>query len=246
MTEHKNQSLSNNRDNFIEKKICLLSYPRSGSNWLRYMTEVVYKKPTQAPNFKASINSEGMNGPLVKLLNNSQIKLNKSYSPMIHIHDVAHRQEAQDIIFIIRNYKEFGASFEGIQMDRYVRILKSFDQFRPLNWFSVSKKLLIRYEDLIDEEKIKSIFVKLNNFFESEDDQHENEIKDFIKNLEEHKKNSIDIYEKHNIKTLTKGKGALFHSKQMSKVDRKEIDEKVKRKSPALFEKYLKIYEESD
>jgi hypothetical protein len=234
----------------IEKTVALLSYPRSGSNWLRYIIEVVYKKPTQTPHFADGTTQGGMNGPLTKLLN-SQIKLNKSYSPVIHTHDIGDKGDAQDIIFTIRNYKEFGAGFEGANIERYIRILKSFEQFcwhgnpnYPDNNPREPEKLLIRYEDLIDEEKIKSIFAKLNVFFEVKYEKYEKDIDDFIKNLKGHRKTSIHTYETYNIKTLTKGRDPLFHSKQSLQADLKKIDEQVKSKNPALFEKYLKIYEE--
>ena len=138
-----------------KSKILLISYPKSGSNWVRYSIEFLTKRPTPG-HFRLILNKKN---PLFERVHGYNTKL---------VMD-----DFDKIILLIRNYKECLISHRKQAFEK----VKSIEDFFSLNckqppaWYMSNiecfdcfngEKLLIYYEDLLIKPEIE--IVKLINF----------------------------------------------------------------------------------
>lgn len=234
--------------------IYLLSYPRSGNTWVRYMVEYLTQRPTyyhieykeKDPPIGARDSSLNVNleeEPV--MLKRHWFKSNDQLDP-----------DKDSIILLIRNYKEviprhhceapsekfptlasrFSGEMRGSENSEcdYIKVIVDYD-----NWSG--KKTFFYYEDLVRNPH--SIFTELYKIFKLEDinislDRYEN----FKKNMEHHRTNGIKNY---HTKSWTKGKVNQldFHQKQVNPDLLHSVTVKLKKQYPKIFEHYLSCYE---
>lgn len=227
----------------------LLSYPRSGNTWYRYCIEFLTKKPTLGYQTNAAIKWDKKPiGNFVILgvdLNAKNILIKRHAIEMLH-------EDVDKLILLIRDYKECIVRHNELigtpltidvlvnacsckSTDRhphqiakgYIRAIEYYDSF-------TKNKMIVYYEDLITD--LQSVMKKSLTFLNEKDAY----LDSLIKNITFHENQCIDLYEL----SSTKGKNVKHHSKQMSSEERKEWDSFLLNNHEALFNKYLKRYEE--
>jgi hypothetical protein len=225
-------SLWKREDANSSPKILLVSYPRSGSNWTRYVIEFLTKRPTP--------------GHFRLIIGKRRMVFDRS-----HIWENQRSSDAYDkLVLLIRNYKEclirhhdqkFKEAktienfflLEGRQAPiQYLSNIKDFDLFK-------GEKLLLYYEDLII--KTETEFVKLLKFLDIKVPS--KRLKKFFANLDYHRKLSIMLY-KLNQESVTGGSPdkTIYHSKTLTEEQKKEFDEFFKNYDYNIFVKYLLRY----
>ena len=118
------------------------------------------------------------------------------------------------------------------QQGGYIPTLDYFDKYK-------GKKILVKYEDLIDnKDGIKKTLKKLNIFLGIKNNG--NIIK-FLDKIDIHTQNSMKNYERF-YATKTKGVNKAFYKNIVGEEIFRNIDEMVKNRNPDLFEKYLEVY----
>ena len=219
----------------------LVSYPRSGTNWIRYVIEYSTKQPTPGEN------------RLVRGNNLMYVILNGGFAI-----DRAHKgfevmQQYPKVVLVIRNYKEclirqFKTKWQ--QYDGVEAFLTSEDLHTPPNWYIKNieafeaykkPKLLLYYEDMVHQ---PNLFIETLGKFLNLNPTRLNEISS---NLVFHQKNSVSLYTKRGKKSYTAGKKeeTKSHSQQLSKAQKLAFDNFYMERYPELFEQYLKKYAES-
>jgi len=213
----------------------IISYPRSGNTWLRYIIEYLSNQSTNGlidvPN-----KHDKLQKPLLKSGNNFIAHKLHSFDEKITDND--------KVIIIIRNYKECiirhnkdkrGYDFELFEKqnqgkrDDYIGIIKHFDQFN-------GKKLYLYYEDLINDSYIPKICYQLCQFLQIENSR----INSFLDNLQSIKSQSLCLYPK----SKTKGKSEIHHSQLLTWDDRLRWDFYLAFYYRDLYLDYLTRYEE--
>ena len=233
------------------KKSFLLSFPRSGNTFTRYFVEYLTKHPTtSASTFPYDKNKKPKITDSNSLLKNIGINNVLKYEKDILIkkHNMFNSEKyIYPMIFVIRNYKEVLLRHYGDKKNaiknipysdncNYYKCLKDFNEWE-------NNKIIIYYEDLITktEETIKKVIKFLDKF-------NIKEYNNFIKNLEQHKRNSIKSYDiiNHNqSSSITKGKSTIFHSKKLELSEKKEWDDlMLDACGEDLYNKYLLRYKE--
>jgi len=232
---------------FDKIKFLLLSYPRSGNTWTRYIFEAISKR--------SSI-GYSVGHPADRAIG-SRLRLDVDFDqPAIlkksHCLNQQERKSDKSLILIIRNYKE--AITRHLTDDRVPAIKNPVERFKlhltgndafdhidyiyPIIAFDNWKhnKHLIYYEDLIAHPQ-RTIH-DLSNFcgFSTEDTDF------FLANLKKHRESGCKIY---SAKSYTKGKKTKFHLHRISKTNRKLIDQHIKDNFSDIFNKYLKQYAEN-
>ena len=203
----------------------LLSYPRSGNTWLRYCIEVLTNNRTIG-----YLGSDAKDsGVLPKNRTNEKPILIKR-------HETSDIKEG-NLILIVRNYKEViirHNSVKTIMEDyssnnrvTYLKLLNFYHTYK-------GKKMIIYYEDLIDD--LKNTIDKVLNFLGLEVSI--DSIDDFFSNIEEHKLKSLSIYGE----SKTKGKTTIYHSNKLSSDELIQWDNFLLKNNKVIFEKYLKRY----
>ena len=220
----------------------ILSYPRSGSTWIRYCLEFMTKRPTVGSYSK---HKKGHHSNVIGSLKNIGVDLGKNpifvrtHSPK-GIKDVSGK-----LVFLIRNYKEVIIRHHNLKQEKnpkkliknnligleqgsnYMDLISFFDNYN-------GEKLIIYYEDLIENPtetiSILADFVCAEKKFLSE----------LLSNLEEHKKNSLSVYKK----SETQGKRKTSHSSILSHQNKENLDLFVRDNNAELYEKYLIRYAE--
>ena len=223
----------------------LLSYPRSGSTWVRYIIEQISGRPT------SGCPGSGGDPPLERRFKTGRVNLD--LEPIIykyHRFDHAKMQPVGKLLVIVRDYREailrhalqdnvhnhaklceyFFKRTQGWgnYMDDYVGVLLWYDMWRD-------KKMLVYYEDLITQPKeaIQDIghFLNVKSVF----------VDKFIKDLNYHRELSLNKYPDG---AKSKGKGIRYHSKQASADLLKFMDNSIAERHPLLTDRYLRRYTE--
>jgi len=228
------------------KKIILLSYPRSGNTLTRYLIEyftgwdtLVYKnwmehqvtvmdKPIR---FFASKMNKVQEGIVYRA---SMGSFNSEFE-----HNIIHLKDKMPLMFVIRDYKEavirhVGASISSIQAN--IGILDAINHIENYmgnvelyhNWQNA--KIMIRYEDLIDDEKIESVINVICKFF---DIKNKRKVTSFMKNIQKYRDDALSCYRPG---SQTLGKINVFHQKKVSEKDWKMIDKQIKIEYPHLIQ----------
>jgi len=219
----------------IYDKPLLISYPRSGTNWINYIISFLTEKPT--PGYGTKKNQER------------------------YIIDRAHKgfsviENYESVILSIRNYKE--CLIRNLQEEWFVfqdvnKFLINKTNIQPAYWYIKNieafhnfkkKKFLIYYEDLMISPK--ETISKLADFLNLSDSDRLNEL---IDNIDFHKTLSVEKYQVNKShKSFTQGDVTKleFHSQSLlSKKDRIIFDDYYQNNYPELFELYLKRYIEN-
>lgn len=233
----------------------ILSYPRSGANWIRYIVEYITKRPTYSisrfgnrENPYLSCQDNSLNLPSFSNSDIQEFNSKEGYkNPILfHVHNfdiVENLIEVKNIIFIIRNYKEcihrhIGYESEkwDYQLIRYLNILEQYDLFK-------GNKIIIYYGDMI--KKPRKHIKKIIEFLKCD----MNLLDEFMSNFDKYKQDSISVYQKganhhSTFRSNTNGdeKELLYHSNNVNFERLKEMDKIVKDYNLDLFNKYLKRY----
>lgn len=210
----------------------LLSYSRSGTNWIRYFIEVTTSRPT--PGQK-------------RLLGGSNYYLDRAHAGYRNIHNY------QKVLLIVRNYKECIVRHHGMnliksQYSDVVNFLNDLSIEQPASWYMKnimafdefsSEKLVIYYEDLIREPdknlRLIGEFLDVDN----------KEVNKFILNLSEHREKSINAYTSNGHESITRGKASAltYHSGHLTNQEKKDFDKFFRSMDAEVFYKYLSMYE---
>lgn len=187
----------------MKGNVLLLSYPRSGNSWIRYIIEFLTRSNTQD-----MANRKGFRGPSIK-------KVNKPFVYKRHfVSDIRKlKPETFDrMILVVRNYKEVIVRHHGkcrsnpnlwkSMFEVYFDDIKYYDNFE-------GDKMVIYYEDVVMD--VNSVVVQLKNFFDVSDDI----VNDFLNDISNHTSSSIKDYEKSN-ESVTKGNSLNFHMKKIT------------------------------
>jgi len=225
----------------------ILSYPRSGNSWVRYIVEVISGRKTLgcetnpsdtpiAPSVEHDIGVD-MTKPAIA---------RKFHLLWITDHK-AHNNERNNLLLIIRNYKECvvrqNSGNETLLFRIFQRqtngcdgIFPPPDYINPIKSYELWRgdKDIVYYEDLMDNPK-KEI-EKIVELFGLD----ENKIDDFMENYEYHRNNSIGGYSAVRGQSVSDGK-AKFHFKFGEDAERK-WDTHLWRYHRDICETYLKRY----
>lgn len=217
----------------------LLSYPRSGNTWLRYMVEYFTGKPTigytvvEAGSFDKQ--------PLIHKDSTDYILTKR--------HEWDDNWTTSDkVILIIRNYKEAIIRHECQYTKPTIEIFeadlmcnnKRGDYISPIYYFNKFQghKLIVYYEDIILNPKAINHVLSFLNFTVTDD-----KINAFYNEITAHKNNCLNEY-RANATSVTQGNNVIFHLNRISKEERIRWDNLIENKYPYLFNKYLSIYKE--
>ncbi|MEM9219267.1 MAG: sulfotransferase domain-containing protein [Cyanobacteria bacterium P01_F01_bin.150] len=230
-------------------KPLVVSYSRSGMNWLRYSMEYLTNIPT--PGCKRLLGQTY--GDILESSQKEALDYKKSF-----LFDRAHKGYTRAsrypvLVLLLRNYKEclirqnpeewensanvidFLESTTSLQPPFwYIENIKAFDQFSD-------NKFLIYYEDMISN-PIQTFGQFIDFLGISYSDE---KLKEFESNLAFHRKASVGLYET-NQESLTGGEAGklLHHSRKLSSSERIGFDEYYRDNHLHLYRKYLKRYSE--
>lgn len=232
--------------NRIPEQTTLLSYPRSGVSWLRYIVRNLIGLP-DIDAHKADdtsslvrkthwINSEAeITGKLIVIVRN--------YKEAIVRHNKDHPDNDDNFKF-------------SHSLDIKPTIEPAVSYIHPLYMYESwdnDKKLLIYYEDLVNDDLSVQIdwqawcpayssiyaicnFLTLPNF----------RAWDFVQDYEHHKERSIKLYTNEDNKPETKGKESVYHSNRLTDIQKLEWDATISFMYPSIYDKYLTRYAESN
>ena len=219
------------------KTVLLFSYPRSGNTWLRYVIEVLTGRPSlgtpdNLPN----------DPPIGQRFDGLSVDLDATPSALKR-HERYHLEagdEHRPLMVVVRNYKECIVrhrhfleehndpfTFER-ESDLYMAPIAYFDGHRP-------EKLLLYYEDLIENPAVS--ITRLAQWLGVP----ERARLDFLNRYEEHRTRSLQHYP---APSFTQGKTTRFHTFDLTPAQRKAWDEGMRRRHPALYDRYLARYHE--
>lgn len=226
-----------------EKFNVLLSFPRSGNTWLRYIAEFLYKRPTcQAP-MNRCINGIDKKGVISSDLNLG-VDISKK-AILIKRHYIGHKwdnwtKENCRMILLVRNYKEAvlrhatasrkNQDIKEIEkcISGYMHCLSSYDVFD-------GEKMCVYYEDLITrpQQEVRRLVKFLGKPKPGCFDR-------FFSNYNHHKSKSLNYYKPG---AMTRGKVDKldWHSRCAPQNILDKITKDVKSNS-RLYIKYLRRY----
>lgn len=221
----------------MKNKNVLLSYPRSGNHWVRFIIEWFSSRPTK-----------GMgpaDPPIHKNLpNDGVLKHVKGNNFIIHKNHYIPKGKMDKLILILRNPKEciyrHTKDLQINKIDSYMSLIKFYENYS-------GKKLLVYYEDLILEPK--NVITKITNFLEIYDEE---KINNFIENYDLFFKESVNIYDNANKNKIisgskkrvseTKGEKIVYHSEKIEKNKVKKFNDHINIKYPNI-KNYISRYE---
>lgn len=215
----------------------LLSYPRSGNHWVRFIIEWFSGRPTKGltPN----------DPPIHKNLPNKDILAHvKGNDFIVYKEHGAPKGNLNKLILILRNPKEciyrHTKDLKPGQIDSYMKLINFYNNY-------VGEKLLIHYEDLILEPK--NIITNITKFLEIHE---EDKLNYFMENYDLYFKESVNIYDNTSKISIisgnkervseTKGEKIVYHSKKIDDGRLKEFNDYTNKKYPNL-KKYIIRYE---
>lgn len=223
-------------------RVGLISFPKSGTNWLQYcMIQISGRFWTKN------------NMPF------SNFGIEQTEPPsLLHGHHVTEFQwfdrSKDKLIIIVRNYKESLIRYRGIaKIDHIIASLGTEDvaNFRKgcikegewylqnllfFDTWNENNRLLIYYEDLI--ENPYETLTSLAAFLEVGPEK----VDQFFSNYEKHRQTMIDYYNRYYDVSNTSGMHAIYHSNKLSKEKQIFFDKQMISIYPYLCEKYLSRY----
>ncbi len=216
----------------LYRRPLLISYSRSGTNWIRYIIEFLSRRPTPG-------------NP--RLVDGANYFIDRAHAGYLSI---ANYDKA---ILILRNYKEclvrhhgvnFVRSFSSVmdyletsqriqRPDWYIRNIEAFEQFQ-------GKKMVLYYEDMLTSPELQirrlATFLNLGS----------RRLDALLENLQAHKQRSVLLYRKQHDSVTVGDSGKLkYHSRQNMSLDEcRAFDDYYRQKYPELFQAYLARYQE--
>ena len=210
----------------------LISYSRSGTNWIRYFIEATTGQRTPGQR---------------RLVGEGDYFIDRAHAGFARIN------KYNKVLLIIRNYKECITRHHGIENIRneypnMTKFLKDNRVSQPASWYYKNikafdrynkQKLVIYYEELLLD-PTKHLW-RIAEFLTIE----KLAFDEFVKNLDYHKTNSVDAYTSRGHKSETRGESSKvdFHGSKLTNEEIYELDSYFREKDIDLFEKYLKRYE---
>lgn len=212
----------------------VLTPPKSGTHWLLYSLAYLTKRDSFADQRYAYT-----------------IQIDKSKPPIYHAHILSEKDysDTQDkLILLIRDFKEslfrfyrhqYSVLFQELKPDSlnnpknfYFKTLKTFESWNPEN------RLLLFYEDLIGNPK--ETLKKALSFLNESDEL----LDEFLKNIETHKKISVDFYftKPEYGRPVTQGKDPTFHQRKAGVSTCRRLVDLIKSYYPEYTKKYLSRY----
>jgi len=211
----------------------LVSYPRSGNTWIRYIVETISGRPTIGDNNAIDV-------PIHCKVPSITITDKR---PILFKRHQFRRGEEGPLIVIVRDYKEAIIRHGGKEIFRngdvcnhkqllgsiqlYVGVLRRYDEWQE-------PKMLIYYEDLIS--KPNREITKLSKFLGLDADK----TIAFLTQCDQHKKTSVEYYDSF-AGSQTKGEAIKHHAKSVSQKSLATLTNMMK-KHPVLYKKYLRRY----
>lgn len=219
---------------------CLLSYPRSGNTWARYIIEVLTGKPSKGYDSK----NDRPIGQRVDL------GIDTKAEPVVEkSHKIHAGHKYNKLIVLVRNYKDCMIRHGGAEPGRiplekkvrhkfdtetqgrqarvdYIEILQDYDAYE-------GEKLLVYYEDLLEYPKHE--ILRIAQFFGVP----ESRVDEFMQEYDRHFAGGLSSYHD---KSFTKGKNVNHHRTRVSAELLTYMTNDLKKRHPEIFEKYLKRY----
>lgn len=209
----------------------LVSYPRSGSTWVRYIVECGSKRPT-----KGLSEDDPAIGELYPLgIDLSKEPILKKRNSLL-LRDIT---EDNKVVLIVRNYRDvfvrkaikqkqnnefFVKNFFDEGYISYMANLKDYHEFP-------GKKLLVYYEDLIKSPDVE-IF-RIYDFLEIEEDN----FYKFMDSYEQHFRCSLGIYRRE-----CQSSDINIHHDSIPTALKKYMDDMMVYHAPIMYADYLSRY----
>ena len=227
--------------------IYLLRAPCSGSHWFFYLTNTLFEK---------NILTDGKRY-LKEFPPKAGGNISAAHNPYdLHFRSKSYKNER--LIVLVRNYREcmlrnyrlaenvkneilYQASYNrlalhpdwvfNLRMNHYFHNLRVFELWNP------EKRLMVYYEELLTNPR--KVISQIAAFIGESSKQ--DEIDQFVENLEEHSQKSLAIYEGTYI-SHSKGKSLLHHSEKIGRKESRKLDQLVRKHFPYFLRKYLSAY----
>lgn len=213
-------------------KHCLLSLPRTGSNWIRYWFEYFSNENTSERNVLVEKNHWG------------DIRTEKTNATLYKRHKLSQEdiegREIENLVLVLRDYRECfvrhcrGRTFEKrvSRMSDYTDNIEVYHNFK-------GNKMIMYYEDFVKNPEI--YMKKFLDFLGIKSDWSDIDVK-------EHRDISVKLYESggsDKVGTQTRGAPSLTKGKANFTFHQKELDEETKQKLEKYFkERYNYIHTE--
>lgn len=220
----------------LHDKPLVVSYSRSGMNWLRYSAEYLTGCPT--PGHQRLLDPS-----------NGEFLFDRAHKGFVPI------DRYDKVIMVVRNYKEClvrHLSNEWQNAATVADFLEDKSALQPAYWYIYNlqayedfkgEKTLLHYEDLITQPI--STLSKFLDFIDLS--QKPKSLEEFESNLDFHKRRSISLYaDNQESVTLGDTKQLRYHSeKTLTASEREDFDLYYQSHYPKLYSKYLTRYAES-
>ena len=217
----------------VEPEVVLLTYPRSGANWLMYCVTKLTNRGWSHKQGEISYTPGNI----------SYDRAKKRYHQTHYWHAIAKHIDSDSdyLMMIVRNPKECitrhnGSLESGIKnFNNWRYFLQNLELFD--SW-SEEKRLLVYYEDLMRNPK-----AELQRVLEFLGEYKINAFETFIRNLPKHQRFVLSYYDRQRGGSKSRGKDLLYHSKSALDEVQKEFDALIKEQYPIIWDKYLWMYE---
>lgn len=224
----------------------LLSYPRSGNTWVRYIVEYLSKRPTIYRKENIQDNPIGSRINLGVDLDKEPILYKRHW---LEPQDFKN-QNVDKLILIIRDYKEAiprhhkeapGIDFPTLK-ERFIGEMRGLpnekcDYIKAIQHFDTwpGPKLLLYYEDLISASEL--LVLEIAHLLELD----QSRVTEFIKDINHHKQNSVQCY---HTKSWTQGREEQlkFHQQQLPAELLNFAKQYIQTNFPNIYDKYLYKY----
>lgn len=217
--------------------IYLLSYPRSGNTFTRYILEQVTHYDSRG--YRTEMDKKSVsnitavsNGIIIK--RHGHVANDKK--------DVLAPHRNKKLLFLVRNpiecfirhdkYRAFGTIKNNLQDDAVRYFFENLDTYQNF----IGDKKIVYYEDMILD--LEGYIETIINFVDNPKIQ----VKEFMDNQEQHKQNGIKFYNQSAI-SMTRGESIIHHSAEISANERtlfwKNFMNRVSDDNKYIFERYF-------
>ncbi len=214
----------------VSDEILICTLRRSGTNLTMAMLNQLTGKDCLWSRFE-SLWHKGV------IFNRTKVKTDSHAFPILGSHYRGDFSELREnkLIVTLRDYKEYFCRKGRLQYSKesiqnYLLHLKFFD-----NW-DFDKKLLVRYEDLIDDPS--KVMINLTKFLGTP----ESKVSELQENYNLFKRLVFDSYLFYPGGTKNDGLSSDFHQKKTSRKKLLQLEDAIKKENPYLFAKYLRRY----
>ncbi|MBE9061256.1 sulfotransferase domain-containing protein [cf. Phormidesmis sp. LEGE 11477] len=213
----------------------VISYSRSGMNWLRYSAEYLTGHPT--PGHQRLLKS-GDGEFLFDRAHKGFMQIDKYEKVLLLVRNykeclVRHLSEEWKAASTVTDFLEGKSALQPAYW--YIKNLQAYDKFR-------GEKALLYYEDLVTQPAST-----LSQFLDFMDFSHKSKsLEEFKQDLSFHKQRSISLYtDNQQSVTLGDEEQLRYHSKKaLTPEERNEFDLYYQSRYPKLYKKYLARYSE--